>query len=207
MASLYNQNVFLNCPFDSAYAPLFDAIIFAIHDAGFIARSALEEDDSARVRVEKIYAIISECRLGIHDLSRTELDSTLGLPRFNMPLELGVFLGARRFGSVQQRRKRCLILDRDRFRYQAYLSDISGQDIKAHGDEPVRAIRSVRNWLSQFAPRDVMLPGAAKMAERYGLFLKELPVMLKKVNINRSELTYNEYTTLVVGWLKVNSWG
>ena len=101
----YDQNVFLNCPFDRDYAPIRDAVIFAIHDCGFVARCALEEDDSARVRVEKIYAIISDCRLGIHDVSRTELDAVVGLPRFNMPLELGIFLGARRFGKEEQQRK------------------------------------------------------------------------------------------------------
>lgn len=117
----YDQNVFVNCPFDPSYAPIFDAIIFAIHDCGFVARCALEENDSAQVRVEKVYGIISECRLGIHDVSRTELDTALGLPRFNMPLELGIFLGAREFGGGRQRQKRCLVLDRERFRYQAFL--------------------------------------------------------------------------------------
>lgn len=203
----YAQSVFVNCPFDPDYAPVFDAVVFAVHDSGFVARCALEEDDSARVRVEKIYAIIGECRLGVHDVSRTELDPALGLPRFNMPLELGVFLEARRYGRGRQREKRALVLDRERFRYQAYLSDLSGQDVKAHGDDPVRAIRAVRDWLSQFAPGDVMLPGARKMAARYGLFLADLPAILDEVGIERDELTYNEYTTLVVGWLKANPWG
>ena len=203
----YSQNVFVNCPFDPEYAPIFDAIIFAVHDCGFVARCALEEDDSAQVRVDKIYSIISECRLGIHDVSRTELDPALGLPRFHMPLELGVFLGARRFGGRRQREKRCLVLDRQRFRYQAYLSDISGQDIKAHGDDPARAVQVVRDWLSHFAPENVMLPGGKKMAERYGRFLDELPAMLEEAEIEKGELIYNNYTTLVVGWLKENSWG
>ncbi len=203
----FDQNVFVNCPFDRDYAPILDAILFAIHDSGFVARCALEEDDSARVRVDKIYAIISECRLGIHDVSRTELDETLDLPRFNMPLELGIFLGARRFGSTKQQRKQCLVLDRERFRYQAYLSDLLGQDIKAHGDDPARAIRAVRDWLSPFAPGGVMLPGGTTMARRYGLFLTELPALLGEVEIERKELIYNDYTTLLVGWLRANPWG
>jgi hypothetical protein len=36
--------------------------------------------------------IISGCKYSIHDLSRTELDKTTRLPRFNMPLELGLDL-------------------------------------------------------------------------------------------------------------------
>lgn len=47
----YNYNVFINCPFDSDYKPLFDAMIFAIHDCGFVARCALEEGDTSQVRM------------------------------------------------------------------------------------------------------------------------------------------------------------
>ena len=204
--SAYDRSVFVNCPFDPDYAPVFDAVMFAVHDCGFIPRCALEEDDSARVRVDKIYDVIEACRLGIHDVSRTELDPALGLPRFNMPLELGVFLGARRYGRARHQEKRCLVLDRERFRYQAYLSDLSGQDIKAHGDDPMKAIRAVRDWLSQFTPDDVLLPGGKKMAERYAFFLRDLPALLAAVSIERAELIYNDYTTFVVGWIKANPW-
>ena len=103
-STYYNDNVFINCPFDSAYKHLFDAMVFAIHDCGFIPRCALEEDAS-QVRIDKIYSIIADCRYGIHDISRTELDEGSGLPRFNMPLELGVFLGAKKFGIEEQERK------------------------------------------------------------------------------------------------------
>ena len=40
----------LSLPFDSDYKPLFDAIVFAVHDCGFIARCALEEGDASQVR-------------------------------------------------------------------------------------------------------------------------------------------------------------
>ena len=73
-------------------------MVFTVHDCGFIARCALEEEDASQVRIDKIYNIIAECRYGIHDISRTELDENSGLPRFNMPLELGIFLGAKKFG-------------------------------------------------------------------------------------------------------------
>lgn len=107
----YNNNVFINCPFDSAYKPLFDAIVFAVYDCGFITRCALEEDDASEVRIDQIYNIIADCRYGIHDISRTELDEDSGLPRFNMPLELGIFLGAKKFAissfGIQKIVKKC----------------------------------------------------------------------------------------------------
>ena len=186
---------------------MLEAVVFAIHDSGFVARCALEEDDGAQVRIDKIYSILEACRLGIHDVSETSLDATLGLPRFNMPLELGVFLGARRFGSTRQRRKSCLVLDRERYRYQAYLSDLAGQDIKAHGGEPARAIRAVRNWLSHHVSPGVMLPGPAKMVDRHARFLADLPTLLAAVGIDRDELIYNDFTTLLVGWLRENPRG
>jgi hypothetical protein len=112
----YASQVFLNVPFDIKYKKLLAALVFAVHECGLVARCAMERDDGGEVRLSKIFDIIRECRFGIHDLSRTTLDTTNRLPRFNMPLELGVFLGARRFGATAQRKKTCLILDRDRYR-------------------------------------------------------------------------------------------
>lgn len=109
------------------YSPIFEAMVFAIHDSGFFARSALEYDAAAQNRLEKILDLIEGCRFGIHDLSRTEL-SAAGLPRFNMPLELGLFLGCKRFGGEHHSRKACLVLDRERYRFQRFISDIAGQD-------------------------------------------------------------------------------
>ena len=102
----YNDNVFLNCPFDSAYKKLFEAMVFAVQDCGFIPRCALEEEDASQVRIDKIYNIIADCRYGIHDLSRTDLGEATRSPRFNMPLELGVFLGAKKFGENEHTKKK-----------------------------------------------------------------------------------------------------
>ena len=82
-------DVFINCPFDAEYKPIFYAIVFTIVRAGYRARCALETDDAAENRLGKIIKIISECRYGIHDISRTETNGDPPLPRFNMPLELG----------------------------------------------------------------------------------------------------------------------
>jgi hypothetical protein len=203
----YDKNVFINCPFDDDYKPLFDAVVFAVHDCGFRVRCALEEEDSGEVRVSKLYKIISECRLSIHDISRTEVSKDSKLPRFNMPLELGVFLGARAYGSGRQKQKRCLILDRERYRYQRYISDLAGQDPKAHADDPAKAIQCVRDWLSHHGNKRVTLPGPAAMVGRYNRFNRQLPAILKEAGIKPKELIYNDYTTFVVAWLKENPWG
>ena len=72
----YNDNVFINCPFDPEYRHIFDAVVFTIYDCGFVARCSLEEDASGEARFTKILDIVSECRYGIHDISRTELETS-----------------------------------------------------------------------------------------------------------------------------------
>ena len=95
----YKNSVFLNVPFDPKYKRLFEAAIFAIYDCGIIARSAKEDEDSSEPRVEKIYELLQESKYGLHDISCVTLDTKNRLPRFNMPLELGVWLGAQRYGG------------------------------------------------------------------------------------------------------------
>src|SRR5436190_1630456 len=99
LPSNFSRDVFINCPFDDTYTPFFNAIVFTVHDIGFRPRCALEASNAGQFRLEKIMDIISECKYSIHDLSRTSLDRETELPRFNMPFELGLDLGCRRFGN------------------------------------------------------------------------------------------------------------
>jgi hypothetical protein len=135
-----STHVFINCPFDPIYTPLFNAIVFTILRFGFCAAVCTGLDDSAEVRLSKIERIIEECKFGIHDISAVTLDVNTGLPRFNMPLELGLFFGCKRFGNESQSKKACMILDTELYRYRTFFSGISGQDIHAHDGDPDRAI-------------------------------------------------------------------
>lgn len=195
--------VFINVPFDRRYKKLFDALVFAVHDCGLEARGAREDDDSSQVRLQKLYQIIEECRYGIHDLSRVTLDSANRLPRFNMPLELGIFLGAKRFGDKTQGQKSCLILDRDQYRYQTFCSDIGGQDIRAHSNDVRAAIRAVREWLRTTSKRASM-PGAKDMADRYLRFRQDLPRLCNRGKLDISDLSFLDYRTLVQDWISVS---
>ena len=186
---------------------MFEALVFAVHDCGFVARCALEIDDGSQVRIDKVQRIIAACGLGIHDISRTELDSTWNLPRFNMPLELGLFLGAKRYGTGQQRQKRCLILDREPHRYQKYCSDIAGQDIHSHGGDAAAVVKIVRNWLrNASAGSGVVIPSAVVMVDRYKRFWRDLPRFSQKFQLDADELTFNDFTTLTAEWQSLNRW-
>ena len=45
-----SRAVFINCPFDGTYQPLFRAMCFTIMACGYLPRCALDESDSAAVR-------------------------------------------------------------------------------------------------------------------------------------------------------------
>jgi hypothetical protein len=199
MVQDYENSVFLNCPFDPEYQEIFYSIIFAIQNCGFLARCALEINDSGIVRIEKIFTIIEGCKYGIHDISRTEISKEYQLPRFNMPLELGLFLGAKRW----QNEKLCLILDSEPHRYQRFCSDIAGQDIQIHNQQPKEAIRVVRNWLSG-AETDSRLPGGTYIANRYDKFHEDLPLYCEKFKQTVEELTFKDFRMMVIEWLEDN---
>ncbi len=198
----YYQNVFINCPFDDDYAPIFQALVFATFECGLRPRCSLEVYDAGEVRIEKIARIIGECRWGIHDISRTELNAD-GLPRFNMPLELGLFLGARRFGNGPQKQKSCLVLDTHRYRYQQYISDIAGQDIQEHRRDATRAIKAVRDWLgASRAGLHRALPGAAAISKRFKRFLDDLPAICAATERDAGDLTFTEFADAASIWLR-----
>jgi hypothetical protein len=193
------DDVFINCPFDEAFAPTFRALIFAVLFCGFRPRSARELDDGGQTRIDKIYGLIEECRYGIHDLSRTELDPVHQLPRFNMPLELGLFLGAKRFGGKHQKAKRILILDFEQYRYQRFISDLAGMDIHGHGGDPLNALREARNWLANVSRRE--LPSADRVCRVYEAFLADLPELAAALEFQANDIPYVDYERIVATWL------
>jgi len=96
----------------------------------------------------------------------------------------------------------CLILDRDSHRYQQFISDISGQDIEAHKNKPKEAVLIVRNWLRN-ASRRVTIPGAHAIWRDYKTFINDLSSMCDELRLKPNELIFNDYTSLVTEWLKV----
>lgn len=194
-----SSDVFINCPFDDDYKPIFAALVFAVFACEFRPRSALELEDGSQARIDKLYDIVASCRFGVHDLSRTELDPKNKLPRFNMPLELGIFLGAKRFGDDSQHQKRCLILDVERYRYQKFISDLSGMDVQAHERDVEKAIACVRNWLANVSRRN--LPSAKLVQRAYLEFLAQKPAVAAGLGFDVEAIPYVDYERMVTAWL------
>ena len=204
MSSEYAQSVFINCPFSDEFYPMFRAIVFAVIDCKFKPRCALEVIDSGDIRLQKIERIIAECKFGIHDLSNMRLDAESHLPRFNMPLELGLFLGARRYGDTQQRKKRLIVLDEDPFRYQKAISDISGQDVQCHDGEVEEAVRRVRDWLRNVSGRKT-LHGGNHMVERYRQYVDDYQTICEELKYDADGLPFNDLWETMVEWQKLNA--
>ena len=146
MSAEFEKNVFVNCPFDDDYRPILLGVVFVVSYLGFTPRLTLENADASESRIDKILKLIRESRFGIHDLSRIVSAGAGEHYRMNMPFELGVDYGCKKFKGGKWGSKKILILEKEKYRYQKSLSDLSGSDIKNHHDEVDRAIIAVRNW-------------------------------------------------------------
>ena len=167
----FETNVFVNCPFDEDYLPLLRPLLFTIIDLGFNPRIALERLDSGLPRIEKIISLIEESKYAIHDISRLKAKRRGEFYRLNMPFELGIDVGCRLFKPGQWSEKKCLILETERYRYQAALSDMSNSDIAVHHNDPIAISTEVRNWLNNEA--GLRAPGPAHVWGRFTDFMAD----------------------------------
>lgn len=142
----FEKNVFINCPFDENYRQLMLAVIFTVSYLNYKPRLSLESSDSGKTRIDKILNLIKESKFGIHDLSRIVSTDREEHYRMNMPFELGIDYGCQKFLDGVWKQKKILILEKEKYRYQKALSDLSGSDIKNHDDDPIKIIKSVRDW-------------------------------------------------------------
>jgi hypothetical protein len=167
----FPTNVFVNCPFDSDYLPLLRPLLFTLIDLGFTPRIALEALDSGSPRINKIISLVEESKYAIHDLSRIQAKKINEYFRLNMPFELGLDVGCWLFKPGKWTGKRCLILEIEKYRYQAAISDLSNSDIAAHGNKPINIVTEVRNWLNNEAHLEAF--GANMIWGRFNEFMAD----------------------------------
>jgi hypothetical protein len=199
----YNDQVFINCPFDEQYVNLFRASIFTILDAGFIPRCSFEVDDATQFRLAAIVKIIRECRYGIHDLSRVEPDARTHLPRFNMPFEFGIFYAAKQFGDDPHKQKKCFIVEKQKYRYQKFISDIAGMDITPHGNTQKKLIQAIRGWLVTASRRNT-IPQGQQIYNRFRSFQADMRRLCRQRAIDYDSMPFIELVDNMTDWLRVN---
>ena len=138
------RQVFINCPFDSAYAPLFLALVSGIVAVGCILRCVLELPTGARLN--RILKLVQECGASVHDLSRVSLSRSGGspVPRFNMPFEAGI---AYAHSELTGGRHSFFVLEKVPYRLQRSLSDLNGFDPSIHEGKVEGVLRFVLDAL------------------------------------------------------------
>jgi len=115
-----------------------------------------------------------------------------------MPLELGADLGLKLAGPVSQRRRKLLVLDSEKHRYDQTLSDISGMDIEPHGNQVDAAIRCVRDWLNVNRGQRDVLPGSRAIKDDYARYLAIAPDIVAALRLDPHDtLTHRDYIHVV----------
>lgn len=141
-------SVFLNCPYDGEYTPLFYAAVWTTLGCGFVPRSAVESGTTADPRIDRITRAIFESKYSIHDLSRCKGEGDANLARFNMPLELGIAMARRALGRRLAERHDWLVLVPAGHQYGRFISDLTGFDPAEHDGTERGVILAVMKWLA-----------------------------------------------------------
>jgi len=198
----FEKNIFINCPFDPGYGKMLKALVFATITCGLEPRIALERDDSGEERINKIKELIRCSKYSIHDISRMEPLKKGDLPRFNLPFELGLDMGCRTYGQDRLLTKKCLILDKDSYRYMRVISDISGNDIRAHNNNDRNLTREIRNWIRITTNKSI--PAAKNIWDDFNLFSIDLRKTCKEQGYDSDDIEQmpiTEYIYFVKRWL------
>ena len=136
------QSVFLNIPYDAQFEELYLAYIVGLTQLGLKINATLALPNQDRLK--RIVGLIEKSDVSIHDLSRIESPS--GVPRFNMPLELGLAL----FRShITRGRHRVFVFEKKAYRVQRSTSDVNGIDPQIHKGRPKGVMAGLRNIFYQ----------------------------------------------------------
>lgn len=168
----FDKNVFINCPFDKEFKKLLEPMLFSLIYFKFEPKIS-QTVSSANVRINQIKQHIRNSKYSIHDLSRSKPLKKNELPRFNMPYELGLDIGCATFGLKKYANKKILVLETERYYYQKIISDLAGQDIENHQDDPETLIRKLRNWFST-VDNSKVYPSANKVWVAFNQFYEDI---------------------------------
>jgi hypothetical protein len=190
------QSIFVNCPYDKAYLPRFWALVFAIYDAGFRPRAALELDDSSKTRLSRIVRLIKSCPYSVHDLCRADE------PRFNMPFEVGLAFGL----SERQDRTQAhtaLILTTSKNKFDRVCSDLCGVDLHTYRGADGLVIETTA-WLQQFFDPKISVPNPRQTAARFKQFWRQLPRASAQADRDHLSPTWYEMLGAVHSYIAKN---
>lgn len=162
------ESVFLNIPYDSLFEDLYVSYIVGLTQLGINVTATLAYPNQDRLG--KIIELIERSNFSIHDLSRIE--GSHGIPRFNMPLELGIALYR---SKMTKHRHAVYVFESKAFRAQRSTSDINRMDPRIHSGKPIGVMSSLLNLFRQ--PGDVTT--VPEMLKSYRAVKAKLPQLRK----------------------------
>ena len=136
------DSVFLNIPYDREFEDLYLAYIVGLTQLGLRVNATFAVPNQGRL--ETIIGMIEESKYSVHDLSRIQLSK--GIPRFNMPVELGLALYR---SHVTRGKHRVYVFEAKHYRTQRSTSDINGIDPQIHHGNVKGIMAGLRNVFRQ----------------------------------------------------------
>jgi hypothetical protein len=157
---------------------------------------------SDQVRVKRIMDLIEKARFSIHDLSRNQFTKMGEYARFNLPFELGLAVGCKRYGGRKFMHNKILILDKELNAYDRYIGDLSGQDIEAHANDAETIIKVVRDWMARIYPK-WRIPLSKEIWKSYSQFMEHLEskLSLQLYPSLLTEIQMNDFIGFVEDWI------
>ncbi|MGB8193179.1 MAG: hypothetical protein WCF67_14720 [Chitinophagaceae bacterium] len=201
----FEKNFFINCPFDKDYHNLLRPLIFTILYFDLEPKIS-QTRSSSNIRIDEIKKMIRESKYAIHDLSRSRYSENNDLPRLNMAYELGLDIGCAEYGNKKLKEKRILILESEKYHYQKVISDIAGQDISSHNNNPKLLVKIVRDWFSTMDEYRVY-PSPNEIWNDYQKFANILEKQLYLFNFSPKdvdELPINDFIKTAKQWFATN---
>ena len=143
------SSVFINAPYGPEHQDIFLAYLVGAVALGLSPRAAIEFLNTRDSQLEHIYGLLRQCAFSFHDLSFVTLDKGVGLPRFNMPLELGMAISEQLHTTRQTSKTHLWIaFESVRFRSDMTSSDIKGYPILVHDGTSSGVLRELANHLA-----------------------------------------------------------
>jgi len=134
LSAQLERSVFLNLPFEKKYEPIFVGLIVGLVTVGLIPRSVVELHENGDGRMARLFQLMEECSISIHDLSYSGMEF-----RYNMPFELGIAYAL----SVSRPNSILLVFEAKKRDLLKILTDLRGFDSKVHnmrGEDALQVI-------------------------------------------------------------------
>jgi hypothetical protein len=137
----FDRSVFLGLHGGSLTVPFLTAAVLPVVAYGIKPRSVLETSMPSFSRLERLQALIAQCRYSIHDVGASSTSDSI---KQNAPFVLGLALGAVTSGAIE-RRDILVVGNRVNF---ATISDLSGLDVEYYDGDRLKLLQIIALFIA-----------------------------------------------------------